>query len=364
MARKTPFALAALTVALSATASGAVTPPTEFRLLPYGRFKAADGSGRPHDVPAGWLIDGRAHAEQLAAAFAQRQDARVIDYEHQTLLAETNGKPAPASGWIGRLEARDDGLYAVGVEWTAAAATMIANREYRFVSPVFAHDKKTGRVTAVLHAALTNYAGLDGLTDLAALSAKFFTPLEEETTPMNKELLKALGLPETATEAEALAALAALKSTHQSELAALKASHQGELAALKGAAPDPAKYVDVATLNALRGELATATTELVALRAAKATDEVDQVVTAALSAGKLTPATEKWARDLGAKDLAALKGFIESAPVVVKPNDTQTKGKGGGAEGDRKLNETQLAVCRQMGVDPADYAKTLAAEAA
>lgn len=310
----THVALAALAVDLTAGAAGNAAPP-EFRLLPYGRFRAADGSGRPVEVAEGWYLD-KPLATQIAAAFAQRRDARVVDYEHQTLHAEKNGQPAPAAAWMGGLEARDDGLYAVGTEWTAQAAQMVADRRYRYISPVFAYDKRTGHVTAVLHAALTNYAGLDGLTDLAALAAKFFPDQPTQEEPM-KDLLKALGLSETATEAEALAALAALKS-----------AHQGEVVALKGAAPDPAKYVEVATLTAVRTELATATTELAALKAEKAQAEVDKVIADGLAAGKLTPATEPHARKL-AGDLAALKGFIDAQPVIVKPGDTQTGGKGG-----------------------------------
>jgi len=40
----------------------------------------------------------------------------VIDYHHQTLLAEKNGQPAPAAGWFDALEWREgDGLYAIDV---------------------------------------------------------------------------------------------------------------------------------------------------------------------------------------------------------------------------------------------------------
>lgn len=315
--RASHVSVAALAVDL--TAGGAA--PREFRLLPYGRFKAADGSGRPAGIPEGWLLD-QAGAVAIASAFNARNDARVIDYEHQTLHAEQNGKPAPAAGWIGSLAARDDGLYAVDVEWTAQAAEMIAARQYRYISPVFPYDKRSGRVLAVAHAALTNFAGLDGLTDLAAMSALAATfshvVQPEEEMPM-KALLAALGLPETATEAEALAALSALKTAHTGELAALRG-------AMQTTPPDPAKYVEVATLTAVRGELATATTELARLTAEKGQAEIDKVIADGLAAGKLTPATEPHARKL-AGNLEALKGFIDAQPAVVTPGATQTGGR-------------------------------------
>jgi len=346
-ANRSHVAIAALAVDLTAGAAGNAAP-TEFRLLPLGRFKSADGSGRPADVPAGWLLDA-AGAARLAAQSATRVSRRVVDYEHQTLRAAENGKPAPAAGWFGGLEARADGLYAVNVEWTAQAAAMIAAGEYRYISPVFPYDKRTGAVLGIAHAALTNDPGLDGLTDLAgaaALSALF--PQEE---PPMKTLLAALGLPETATEAEALAALNALRATHDTALAALKAQ-----------APDPAQYVAVATLSAVQGELATARAELVALKAESQAAAVDAVVTEALAAGKLTPATEAWARDLGKTNLAALNAFIAAAPVVVSPGGTQTGGKKPDGEvGVAALTADQTKVCALMGIDPKDYAANLAA---
>lgn len=331
--------IAALAAALP-VGEGAPAAPAEFRLLPLGRFRTADGSGRPEGVAAGWLLDAAA-AQAVADEFNARADARVIDYEHQTLSAENNGQPAPAAGWIGRLEARADGLYAVGVEWTARAAAMIAAREYRYISPVFVSDKRSGRVLRVLHAALTNFAGLDGLTDLSALAARFFPAHQEE--PM-KDLLKALGLPETATEAEALAALAALKS-----------AHQGELSALRAQAPDPAQYVSIATLTAVRGELAAAAAELAALKAKDRDAEVNKVVTEALAAGKLTPATEAWARDLGKSDLAKLTAYVAAAPVVVAPGQSQTGGQGPAGQSHQHA-DVDLAVMKALGLTAEQFA--------
>jgi phage I-like protein len=336
MTRAAPL-FAALSVALAAGA-----PPSEIRLLPAGRFRAADGSGRPEGIAEGWLLDDAAAARLVGQASARASDY-VIDYEHQTLLSGKNGQPAPAAGWYKRLDWRPgDGLYAVGVRWVARAAALIAAGEYRYLSPVFSYDR-AGRVLALGPAALTNNPGLDGLTDLsrAALSAYF-----PEEMPM-KELLKALGLAETATEAEALVALASVKS-----------AHQGELAALKAVAPDPAKYVEVATLTAVQGELSAARTELATIKAAQHAAEVDGVVAEALTAGKLTPATEGWAKNLGKADLAALKAFIEAAPVVVKPGDTQTGGKKPeGKPGDgTQLTADQVALCARLGISHEDFA--------
>ncbi len=146
----------------------------EFRILPAGSFRAADGSGRP-DGLAGWVLDTRlAHA--IMASLAARRDDLMIDYEHQSLKVAENGKPAPAAGWFKRVEWREgDGLYAIDARWTDKAAAMIAGKEYRYLSPVFTFDKRTGEVTGLVSAGLTNQPALDGLTDFAAATARFTT---------------------------------------------------------------------------------------------------------------------------------------------------------------------------------------------
>jgi len=164
-----------------------------------------------------------------------------------------------------------------------------------------------------------------------------------------KALLAALGLSETATEAEALAALAALKTVHTGELAALSASFASKT-------PDPARYVEIATLSAVRGELAAATTELAALKAEKHAAAVDAVVAAALAAGKLTPAMEGWAKSLGNSDLAALNGYIETAPVVVKPGETQTGTKPVGDGKSHPPAGVEVAVMQALGLSADQFA--------
>ncbi|PHS47268.1 MAG: hypothetical protein COB05_09820 [Marinobacter sp.] len=139
-------------------------PSSDIQLFPAGVFRARDG--RPAGI-AGWRMDAPS-AHELIALAAQRQTPFVIDYEHQTLYAETSGNPAPAAGWFERLEWREgDGLYAVDVEWTARATAMIEGDEYRYLSPVFKYDK-SGTVTELLMVAVTNNPAIDGIADVAA----------------------------------------------------------------------------------------------------------------------------------------------------------------------------------------------------
>lgn len=318
--------------------------PTDVRLIPAGEFRAVDG--RPTDCPT-WVMEA-ADGERCVAAMAARESALVIDYEHATLHAKRTGSKAPAAGWFQALEWRADGLWAVQIDWTALAAQHIASREYRYMSPVFAYDPQSGRVRQLLHAALTNDPGLDGLTDLAALAADLFLPpTTSRGIAMNellKKLLAALGLQESVTEAEALAAVAALKTN----VATLSA---------QVAHPDPARFVPIATLSALQAEHADVQGRLAALTAEVNGSKIEQAVSAGLAAGKLTPATEAWARELGKTDLAALTAFLAAAPVVVALGQTQSGGQGSAGAGGAALSETELAVCRATGTSPEDFIK-------
>ncbi|MBS7690114.1 hypothetical protein I0E98_04960 [Pseudomonas lalucatii] len=42
------------------------------------------------------------------------------------------------------------------MDWTKSAASMIAGKEYRYLSPVFSYDKRTGKVLELHHVGLTN----------------------------------------------------------------------------------------------------------------------------------------------------------------------------------------------------------------
>ncbi|MDD4978776.1 MAG: phage protease [Gallionella sp.] len=142
------------------------------RLIPAGIFRATDG--RPAGLP-GWKLTASNAAAIIQAATLRANDF-LIDYEHQTISASKNGLPAPAAGWFKRLEWRNGdsgGLFALDVRWTERAAAMIAAREYRYISPVFTFDFKTGDVQGLHSAAITNDPALDGLTDMVAAKSGF-----------------------------------------------------------------------------------------------------------------------------------------------------------------------------------------------
>lgn len=285
----------------------------EIQLLPSGDFRARDG--RPDQIK-NWRIDA-AIAAKLVARAAARQTPFVIDYEHQTLLSEKNGQPAPAAGWFKTLVWREgQGLFATDVEWTENATAYIASGEYKFISPVFAYDK-TGAVIELMNAGLTNNPAIDGMLEVAQRAAAKFseTQTEQECDPMSEFLKNLLGLNADADDTAIEGAVTALKAA-----ADKTTTLETEVAALKSAAPDPAKYVPADTVKDLQGQVATLTARIHGT-------ELDGMINAGLSDGRILPAMETWARELGKKDLAQLKSYLDNASPVAALNNTQTGGK-------------------------------------
>lgn len=340
MPRTAHPALAALSLSVQPLGDGAQL------LIPDGQFRSSDGSGRPEGVP-GWRLNAQLAAEVIAAR-RQRGVKIVVDYEHATLTRAKEGLPAPAAGWIdpAHLEYRPGvGLVATEVEWTTAAAGMLAAREYGYGSPVFTFEPTTGDVTGLHSFALTNDPGLTGVnTALSAMTAATSQePIEVNTL---EKLLAAIGLPAATPEADALAGVAALKA--KADASAV------EIAALKAAAPatpDPAKFVPVETMQALQSEVA-------ALSARINGDEAGRLIEQAITQGKLIEAQRAWAAELGKKDIAALRAYVASAPAIAALAGMQTAGTDPAAAAGAALTEAELAVCKAMGLSEADYLKT------
>lgn len=180
---------------------------------------------------------------------------------------------------------------------------------------------------------------------------------------MNREQLIAfLGLSADASDEDISTALAALKaqgdtaSALAQEVAALKTKEvelTAAVAAAKGTGdnPNPAEFVPVAVVEDLKKEIAALSTKFT-------TGEVDDLVKAGLDDGRLLPAQEKWARDLGQQNIAALKTYLDSTSPIAALKTRQTHGAKP-PEKESDLSPEALAICKSMGVDPKDYLKEL-----
>ena len=347
-------------------------PQARVQLLPDGFFSAKDG--RPFNVPSRqWLLDAQAY-QTIVASAKQRANPYPFDYEHQTLLSEDNGKPAPAAGWWAEFDyVPGEGLFAINPDWTNKARDFIKNGEYRYLSAVFNYDPNSGRVTEILHAALTNDPALDGMQALAALKRSALNHTKEHSmTEALQLLLSLIGVSTTDIDLNEAAALKKLTTAAQTALAALKtkAAQVGDLqtelstaqAALKvkSASQDPMLFVPRETYDAVIIEMAALKVD--------SSKTADELIAAAKAEGRMLPEADvAYLKQLGETNgMAALKTALAGRPIVAALKNGQTQGKSEpeGKDQDKgELSKEELAVCKTMGISAADFKKSKGASA-
>lgn len=293
------------------------TVPDTVQLLPPGSFKARDGRAFRIDDP-----------QALIARFTADAVDKPVDYEHQEDDPARRGNgPVPAAGWIKSIfyDARS-GFWAK-VDWTARARDLIANREYRYLSPVFTHDAN-GRIKRLMGASLVHRPALH----IKALASEQEHPMPDNPNPFAR-IAKALDLPEDATEDAIIAAL-------------------GErLATASEVAPDPAKFVPIEAVRELMAERVTS----------KATNSETQArarVQDAMREGHITPAMQDWAVALCRQDPESFESFVQSSAA---PFGHLFKGPSANraipAHGATAGSVEEQAICAQLGIDPGELAK-------
>lgn len=331
-----PKNIAALVMDLAGSAEG-YPEGCNAHITPDGAFRSDDG--RPRSMDGVEVDDWQMNAEVAARLIAALQSSGkpiLYDYEHNSLYGDTR-----AAGWIVEL------VYVPGrglfgrVEWTPRGAKEIADKEFRYSSPLFYFDPKTGAVTELLSVALTNNPALGdlGAVDLVRRAALAALPIGALA---NQFSLAAGGLPgnqpggSSTMTPEQLAALTAERDGLKSTLASLTAERDG-----------------------LKSQLAALTTERDGLVAEKAQaalaaekSEKDGLIKAALSGDKprLLPAQKEWAEK---QSLASLKEYLDTtSPVDLSRQSTPPEG-----DGNHGLSKDELAMCSKMGLTTEAYAK-------
>ena len=115
----------------------------------------------------------------------------VVDFEHQTVNSEYNGDPAPAMGWIDKLEVRGSGLFAHIEKWTEDGITFIKRDEYRYFSPVLQFKQNEqkemvdGELTSVAMTNMPFFSEMNGLFKKQNIKNK------KEESDMEKQELQA-----------------------------------------------------------------------------------------------------------------------------------------------------------------------------
>lgn len=303
-------------------------------ITPDGAFRADDG--RPRSMEGVTVDDWLMNAE-IAATLIADLEARgkpiLYDYEHNSLWGDSR-----AAGWITKL------VYVAGrglfgkVEWTPRGAKDVAEKEYRYSSPLFYFDPNTGAVTELVSVALTNNPALGdlGAVDLVRRAALAALPIGALANQFNA----AGGTPgkppsgESDMTPEQLAALTAERDGLKTTLADLTAERDG----LK---------TQVVALTTERDNLV-AEKQKVALEAEEA--ERTQLLKDAMSGDKprLMPAQKEWAEK---QSLASLKEYLgASAPLALASLQSEK-----GANGDHGLTADELAACSKMDVTPEQF---------
>jgi hypothetical protein len=254
-------------------------PVREFLLIPFGEVgveQAASGGG---------FVFTRRHAESARNWFVRLGRKLAIDYEHQS-LDRRNTRPdglRPAAGWIGGLEVREDGLWAVDVTWTPRARELLRSGEYRYFSPViYWSDEDFSDVVALGPVALTNDPAMHGVRPLAASRAV-----------------------QEAVESGQVAGPAADANPRED--------------------PAPGAECEAAHLPAegaegvLRAELEVARAEVALLRRRLLEQEAEAFVAAGLRAGKITEGSRPDWREDFLRDPRLARQRLARAPVVLPP---------------------------------------------
>jgi len=300
-------------------------------------------------VPSGSTVKGRDGREWknpdpklLALNSNTRLAALVIDENHSTDLSAPKGGPSPAFGWMRNLCADETGEIWADVEWTELGLNALSKKEYRFISPVFLHTPK-GEIACIVRAALTNSPNLN----LPALNSEQLENMNTEVS-MNKELLVALGLPETATEAEAVAMA---KSLNAAKTAVTPQTDKTTV--------DLTAYAPRADLNAMEARATTAEKQLADLNAAQLKKEAEAAVDEAIKARKFAPASkaEYLAMCATKEGLERFKKIAEVSPVII--TEEQAPPSTPSTSGSVSLNAEHTQLAKSMGYTAEEFAKIM-----
>lgn len=291
-----------------------------------------------------WTYDAN---QVIAETVAHTQGTDLpFDYNHATELKAPKGEKAEASGWAREYRVNERGAVEARVEWTKEARNAIESKEYRYISPVFAYDDRTGRIARFSSFALVNKPNL--LTKaLNSEQAAFLSQQPEESDMALAAILAALGLPETATEEEAVAAINKLLEDKKVAL---------QTAANSEKVPSLSLYVPRQDYDALQKRALNAEQKLEQHGKDQLKIAINAEIEGALKAGKITPASKDYHLAACQEEggLERFRQFVKSAPSVITP--ITPEGEHQDSE-KTALNSEQQQAARMLGMDDEQYTK-------
>jgi phage I-like protein len=378
----TADALGRLAVSVETNAAGEL--PTEFRLFAPGVNRSENGD---------YLFDAAA-AESVMSSFGAHGVDKMIDLEHLSLDAKAPHFDPDARGWF-TLELRDGELWAVNVRWNADGAARLTDKRQRYVSPAFAYDPKSGRVTKIVNVAITAMPATHGTAALVAARTQ-----GDDMDPKQIEaVMKAAGLdPKMMTKvavalgldagADADAVKAAIDSFAEkmkkiedllSEGEKTDADEKPSDAPPPAAEPPPEAMAAANRIVALTGRASLADSVAaieswreshLALESDRAKLEADRaklegverrgLVAQLVKAGFETPATA-WSDDngsvpaehLAAMSIAGLRDRVAKLTGSRSPAPARVSPPVAGPDG---LTDSQIKLCKDSNVDPQKFA--------
>lgn len=357
-------ALALVQLAQGGQAAAPIEPPTEFRLFRFGRNETTKGV---------FLLTKDDAQACLERQLAYGNDLS-IDFGHG-VLEESQGTPQRAAGWIGGLEVRPDGLWAVRVSWTDEAASMIRKRQQRFYSPLFGVEK--GHIVEIINVALTLTPATCNLTPLVASRASSPPPkaprtmqipcTQEELKKLADEFEKMAGADGASDEMKAMAALlrkladegsddeeegdegkAATSRIVEAARKVTDLSDPGEIAGALEALKDAGRSVVEASAQDKQRERVNAMVKLHATPGPKC---------------KITPAQVKPLIEKGMQDEKWLVGYLKTLPVLAVAASVASQAAGARTDIDGEtgeqvvLSEEEERVMKLSGISREDWIK-------
>lgn len=265
--------------------------PGEVLLVPWGQV----------DSKSGMFIVNEESCRAAEEAFAAHGNDIVIDYEHASLQRAAMGTGlTPAAGWIRQLRGvPNEGIYAE-VEWTADAARMINNKQYRYMSPVVLMRPSDNIVVQIESAALTHRPAIPHMAPIvnseAAEKADAETDSDAPLGGMNElnllltHLRRQLGLTDNAPPKFILAAIKAAS---------------GSLS------------VANASTEALQAELDQAKLENVQLRNQIVETEIVALLNSREHEAKVMPCDLEWFQGFYRREPELAKEWLQRAPKQV-----------------------------------------------
>jgi len=312
--------------------------PERVQLIPAGAVVGRDGRQ--------WVLDD---PQQVVNRFIEQGADLPVDIEHSTELRAPKGEPAPAAGWVHRLEVIDGAIWGA-VNWNETGRGLVGGKQYRYLSPVILYSPGDGSIRGLTSVALTNRPNLHlpalnfentGSVPFGSGPANNKGDMAPEEQPMLKAVLAALGLPEDATEATAVNAVKELNT---------------KLATAMNAQPSLEKFVPRADYDQALTRATNAEQGLAEIRKAKLDSEIQAAVDGALATGKITPATVDYHRAQCSQDggLERFAAFVAAAPAIGDPSGLDGKELPGAASA---MNAEQARIAEMFGNTAEDLAK-------